>query len=83
MKFIPVLDINNEPLMPCSPARARKLIKSRKAKKKWLKNIFHIQLIDRKKEDSSFQKITMGVDPGSKFEGFTVASEKHVYPFAC
>jgi len=63
-------------LMPCHPARARTLIKRRKALPKRNKlGIFYIQLIY--KVELNNQPLVLGVDPGSKFEGFSVVGTKH------
>lgn len=75
--FVPVLDKNNQPLMPCHPARARELLKKGRAIKRWIKGIFAIKLLDR--EGGETQPIVCGIDPGSKREGFTVKSESHTY----
>ena len=74
--MVPVVDINQIPLMPCSEKRARLMVKSGKATPFWKKGIFCIRL---NKEPSSrvIQSIAVGIDPGSKKEGFTVKSEAH------
>lgn len=74
--MVPVLGLKNEPLMPCSEKRARKLIEKGEAFSFWKKGIFCIRL---KKEPSSkeLQKIVVGIDPGSMKEGYTVKSEAH------
>lgn len=71
---IPVLDKDKQPLMPCNPKRARKLMERGRAKPYWYKGIFTIILQD---EPSSryMQKVAVGIDPGSKFSGLTVKSE--------
>lgn len=71
--FVPVIDKNNQPLMPTSPKRARELLKKGRAIKRWFKGIFAIKLIDR--EGGQTQAIAVGVDPGSKKEAFTVKTE--------
>ena len=65
------------PLTPCTPARARKLIENSVAKKKWSKlGIFYIQmLVDTRKETP---EMCVGIDPGSKFDGYAVVSEKEI-----
>jgi hypothetical protein len=75
--FVPVLDKNNKPLMPTSPKRARELLKKGKAIKRWFKGVFAIKLTER--EGGEVQDICLGIDPGSKKEGFTVKSESHTY----
>jgi hypothetical protein len=63
-------------LMPCSPVRARKMIKSRKATPFFHKGVFCISL-NQDPSDNKLQSLSIGVDPGSKKEGITVVSEKH------
>jgi hypothetical protein len=62
--------------MPCKPAKARKLLKRNLAIKKWNKlGIFYIQLeFDPISPiaSSEDQPLVVGIDPGSKFEGFSV-----------
>ncbi len=74
---IPVLSKNGTPLMPCKPAKARKLLESGKAIKKWSKlGIFYIQLtFDPTSEPNKNQKVVLGIDPGSKFDGYAVTTE--------
>lgn len=68
---IPVVDLNGMPLMPCTPVKARILIKHRQAKAKWNKlGLFYIQLTYVVTPDN--QPLVVGVDPGSKFEGYSV-----------
>jgi hypothetical protein len=75
--FIPVLDKNGKALMPCNPARARELLGKGKAIAQHLKGIFHIKMLSV--ENSKTQDICLGIDPGSKREGFTAKSEHHTY----
>ena len=57
--------------MPCIPAKARHLFKSGKAKPKRNKlGVFYVQLTYEQEPDN--QPLVVGVDPGSKFEGFSV-----------
>ena len=74
--MVPVLDKDKKPLMPCSEKRARKLLEKGEAKPYWSRGVFCIIL---QKEPSSriYQDIAIGIDPGSKFEGFSVKSESH------
>ena len=61
--------------MPCTPAKARYLFKTGKAKPKWNKlGIFYVQLCYEQEPDN--QQLVAGVDPGSKFEGFSVVGAK-------
>ncbi len=75
--FVPVKSKDGEQLMPTSPPVARHLIKSGKATPYWNNGIFCIRL---NYETTAYkQEIAVGVDPGSKKEGFTVKSEAHTY----
>lgn len=57
--------------MPCMPTKARNLFKSGKAKPKWNKlGLFTVQLCYEQEPDN--QPLVVGIDPGSKFEGFSV-----------
>ena len=68
--FIPVVDNNQRPLMPTKPSRVRRWIKSGKATPFWKNGIFCVRLnVDP--SDTEFQEIAVGVDPGSKKEGFS------------
>ena len=60
--------------MPCCPARARRLIASRKATPFIHKGVFCIRL-NQPPSNNNIQPITIGVDPGSKKEGITVLTE--------
>ena len=73
-----VVDKNQQPLMPTKPSRARRWIKSGKATPFWNNGIFCVRLnVDP--SDTEFQEIAVGIDPGSKKEGFTVKSEARTY----
>lgn len=58
--------------MPCCPARARELVRKGRAVRRFKDGLFYIELLDR--EDGETQQLALGVDPGSKREGFTVQS---------
>ena len=75
--FVPVKSKEGKPLMPTSPPVARHLIKQGKATPYWNNGIFCIRLNYETTEYT--QDIVVGVDPGSKKEGFTVKSEAHTY----
>jgi len=70
-----VLDINGKPLIPTTPSKARKLLENGVAKKYWSKfGTFGIQmLVDTRKET---QECVLGVDHGTKFEGYSVVCDK-------
>lgn len=71
--WIPVISSTGKPLMPCHPARARKLIANGRAEGKRLKDFWYIRMLDR--EDGETQDICVGIDPGSKREGYSVLTE--------
>jgi len=61
--------------MPCTPAKARHLFKSGKAKPKRNKlGLFYAQLTYEQEPNN--QPLVAGVDPGSKFEGYSVVGTK-------
>ena len=68
-----VLDRKGDPLMPCHPARARKLLKKGRAKVH--KQVpYTIRIIDR--EDGEVQEVRIKVDPGSKVTGIAIVREE-------
>jgi hypothetical protein len=68
---VPVVDSTGNPLMPCKPARARLLLKQRRAIAKRNKlGIFYIQL--KRRVEQKNQPLAVGVDPGSKFEAVSI-----------
>jgi hypothetical protein len=57
--------------MPCTPVKARHLLKQGKAVARRSKlGLFTLQLHYEQEPDN--QKLVVGIDPGSKFEGFSV-----------
>ena len=76
-KRVPVVGKDGTPLTPCTPTKARKMISGGVAEKKWSKlGIFYIQmLVDTRKETP---KMCIGIDPGSKFDGYAVVSEEEI-----
>ena len=72
---IPVLDKEKKALMPTTPAKARLLLKTGKARPYWNKlGIFCIILAYSVEPNN--QTIVMGIDPGSKFEGYSVTGTR-------
>ncbi len=69
-----VLDKDHKPLMPCGPARARKLLKAGRARVHKLQP-FTIRIVDRSLADSVVQTVVVKVDPGSKETGIAVVRE--------
>lgn len=78
MNFVPVKSKDGERLMPTTPTRAGMMIKCGDATPYWDHGVFCIRL-NREPSKRFKQKIVVGVDPGSKKEGFTVKSESHTY----
>ncbi len=78
MKSVPVVDKNNRPLMPTTSVRADRWVKSGKATPFFRKGIFCVRL-NVEPSERNYQPIALGIDPGSKREGFTVKSQAHTY----
>ena len=76
--FVPVVDVQQKPLMPTTSARARKWIKSGKATPFWKRGVFCVRL-NVEPSDRKVQDVVVGIDPGSKKEGFTVKSRAHTF----
>lgn len=63
--------------MPCSPARARRLLNSGAAVKKWTRTgVFYIQLTTP--TGKHVQPLTMGIDPGANYDGICIASKEQM-----
>ena len=75
--FVPVKSKSGKKLMPTHPTKAGVLIKKGLATPYWSNGIFCIRLNYDTKAHT--QEIVIGVDPGSKKEGFTVKSAAHTY----
>ncbi|WP_204018024.1 RNA-guided endonuclease IscB [Sphaerimonospora thailandensis] len=70
-----VLDSRGQPLDPCHPARARRLLASGRAVVA-RHTPFVIRLRDRAAADSTVTGVEVGVDPGSKRTGIAVFTER-------
>jgi len=75
--YVPVLSVDREVLMPTTPARASKWIKSGKATPFFRGQVFCVRM--NVPTGKKVQPIAVGIDPGSKWEGYTVKSEAHTY----
>ncbi|MEG4116862.1 RRXRR domain-containing protein [Microcoleus sp. N9_B4] len=78
MQYVPVVDFEQRPLMPTTPARAERWIKSGKATPFFRKGIFCVRL-NVEPSNRHTQPVAVGIDPGSKREGYTVKSKAHTY----
>src|SRR5260370_13957404 len=76
--FVPVIDRNQHPLMPTTPSRARRWIKSGKATAFWKGGLFCVRL-NAEPAAREVQPLAVGIDPGSKREGYSVLSAAHTY----
>jgi RRXRR protein len=76
--FVPVVDSNQKPLMPTTPARARHWLKCGKATAFWSGGIFCVRL-NAEPSARHTQPVAVGIDPGSKREGYSVISPIHTY----
>ena len=75
MQYLPVLSATGERLMPCHAARARQLIRTGKAVKRFDRGICYLVLTER--QTGATQPVALGIDPGSKKEAYTVQGERH------
>lgn len=71
--FVYVLNKDGEPLMPCKPQKARKLLKEKKAKVV-NRTPFTIQLLYG--SSGYTQPINLGIDAGSRYIGLSATTEK-------
>ena len=75
--MVPVLDKNLVPLMPCKERRARTMMGKGRAKPYWKDGIFCI-ILQEEPSARNYSDVVVGIDPGSKREGITVATEQRV-----
>lgn len=78
MLSVPVVDANHVPLMPTTPARARRWIECGKATGFWDHGVFCVRL-NVEPSARVMQPVAVGVDPGSKREGITVKSQSRTF----
>ena len=76
--FVPVVDAEHQPLMPTTPARARRWIKGGKATAFWKGGLFCVWL-NLEPSSRQIQRVAVGMDPGFKKEALVVASAAHTY----
>lgn len=75
--YIMVVNTKQEALMPTKPSRVRRWIAEGKATPFWKKGLFCIRI--NVPVGTEVQQVALGIDPGSKKEGFTVKSNAHTY----
>jgi len=76
---VPVLNREYKALFPTSERRARLLMEKGVAKPYWQKGVFCILLLRKESEQrEEYKDVVVGIDTGSKREGYTVATEKSV-----
>jgi hypothetical protein len=74
---IPVVSIEGKPLMPTTPARARKLITGKVARGRFNKlGIFYLHMSVTGGQHT--QPLSMAIDTGSHYEGYAVGSNREV-----
>ncbi len=76
--FVPVKDSEGRRLMPTTPGRARRWIRSGRATPYWDHGVFCVRL-NEEPSNRVLQPVVVGIDPGSKREGFTIKSAAHTY----
>lgn len=78
--MIPIVSENGKQLMPCKPSKARKLLEKGLAEKKWNKlGMFYLQLkFNPKSKANKGQKLCLGLDVGSKYDGIAIVSKNKV-----
>lgn len=76
--FVAVVDQDQHPLMPTTPSRARRWIKSGKATAFWKGGLFCVRL-NVEPSARERQPVAVGIDPGSKREGYSAVSAAHTY----
>ena len=76
-QHVPVIGVDRKPLMPTTPWRAERWIKSGKATPFWSKGVFCVRL--NTSSGDIVQPAACGIDPGSKKEGLPVKSVAHTF----
>ncbi len=76
--MVPVLDAEGRPLMPTRPSRARRLLRQGRAEKRWIKELFAIQIKDvsAADPDTVVDGVALNIDPGASATGLAVTSEQ-------
>ena len=68
---VPVLDRDGSPLMPTRPSRARRLMRQGRARKRWVKGVFCVQMQDIGIDDEGveIEGVALNIDPGAGATG--------------
>ena len=77
MLYVPVVSARGDPLMPCHPARARELVRRGLALRRFKAGLFYLCLTER--TEGVVQEVVVGIDPGSKKEGYSVKAEARTF----
>jgi hypothetical protein len=72
--FVPVVNQQNEPLMPTTHSRADRWVRSGKATRFYKAGGIYCVRLNVEPSDNQTQDIAVGLDPGSKREAYTVKS---------
>jgi len=74
---VPVVSVEGKPLMPTTPAKARKMIRDGVAVGRFNKlGMFYVQMLIPVGDKT--QDVSLAVDPGSKYDGYAVGTSKSV-----
>jgi 5-methylcytosine-specific restriction endonuclease McrA len=71
MQYVFVVDIDGQPLDPCHPARARKLLRIQRAVVQ-RRYPFTIRIVDRTRSESTVHEYRLKIDPGSQITGLAL-----------
>ena len=69
---VPVIDASGQPLAPCHPARARKLLRRGRAVPHHRYDVFGIRLVDKTVPPDEIHRATLAVNPGAEHTGLAV-----------
>jgi RRXRR protein len=75
---VPVVSKTGQPLMPTTSAKARRLIRDKRATYFYKKGIFCVRL-NYDSETTFVQDVACGIDPGGSWEAMTVKSKSKTY----
>src|ERR1051326_2410610 len=75
--FVPVCAQHGVPLMPTTPAWARRWVKQGKATPFWKQGVWCVRL-NQEPSARLIQPIAVGIDPGSKKEALVRSEERRV-----